>query len=176
MNSNNLKCGASLMVAFFVCAGLAQATDISGTISSTMTIFDSSRLVGDVTCTVSGGPCIAIRNYTGWFGTSVTLDLNGFTMTGLGDSQTGCNGAAIGGEVGILVSAQSGVIIKGPGLVQRFRNMGISLTASTGVTVTGVTLSTNCASGIFVVGGTANELTGNVSVRNGNLGNPCGGI
>jgi hypothetical protein len=30
--------------------GTAHATDISGTISSTLTIFDDSQLVGDVTC------------------------------------------------------------------------------------------------------------------------------
>lgn len=159
-----------------VFAGVAQATDISGTISSTLTIFDDSKLTGDVTCTVSGAPCIAIRNYTGWFGTSVTLNLNGFTMTGQGDSQTGCKGAAVGGEVGILVNGQTNVTIQGPGLVQQFRNMGIQLVGSTQITVTGVTVSTNCASGLQVVGGSNNELDGNVSVRNGNLGNPCGGI
>src|SRR5690349_8566314 len=50
----------------------AQATDISGTIATTLTIYDNSRLVGDVTCTVTGAPCIA-------FGApGLTLKLNGF--------------------------------------------------------------------------------------------------
>jgi hypothetical protein len=39
--------------------GSAYATDISGSISTTLTITDDSKLVGDVTCTVSGLPCIA---------------------------------------------------------------------------------------------------------------------
>jgi parallel beta-helix repeat protein len=47
---------------------------------------------------------------------------------------------------------------------------------SSGVTVTGITASTNCFSGIFMSGGSDNILDGNISVRNGNLSNPCGGI
>ena len=39
--------------ALFVCGARAQATDISGTISTTLTIFEDSELVGDVTCTVA---------------------------------------------------------------------------------------------------------------------------
>lgn len=39
-------------LALFVCAERAQATDISGTITSTLTISDDSELVGDVTCNV----------------------------------------------------------------------------------------------------------------------------
>ena len=160
---------ASLPVALLVWAGSAQAADISGTISTTLTISENSKLVGDVTCTVSGAPCIALSS-------GVTLDLNGFTMTGLGDSQTGCTGTSIANEVGIDVNAQSNVVIRGPGLVQRFRNMGIRFLNSTGATVTGVTMSTNCSSGIILQGGSDHVVEGNVSVRNGNLSAPCGGI
>jgi hypothetical protein len=42
----------------FVGAGIAQAEDISGPIAVTKTIFEDSQLVGDVTCTMTDGPCI----------------------------------------------------------------------------------------------------------------------
>lgn len=158
------------LVALCLCAGNAWAADISGTITSTLTIMENSRLVDDVTCTVSGASCLA-------FGASgLTLDLNGFSMTGLGDPQTGCGGSATGNEYGISVSGFNSVVIRGPGVVQRFRNQGIFLSNSTGSTVTGVTMSTNCASGIILVGGSGHLLDGNVSVRNGNAASPCGGI
>ncbi len=76
----------------------AYATDISGTISSTLTIAENSKLVGDVTCTVVGAPCIT-------FGVSgLTLDLNGYNMVGLGDAVTGCSGNQSANEAGILVN------------------------------------------------------------------------
>ena len=153
-----------------LCAGRASATEISGMIPSTMTIMDDSELKGDVTCTVSNAPCILIA------ASHVKLELNGFTMTGQADANTACGGAAVGPERGIDVEQQSDVAIRGPGVVQRFRGAGIFLNNSTGVTVKGVTLSTNCLSGILVGGGSGHELTGNVSVRNGNGSNPCGGI
>ena len=106
----------------------------------------------------------------------MTLELNGFNISGLGDSETGCGGSGTANEFGIDVNAQRAVVIRGPGVVRRFRNQGIRLLNSTGVTVTGVTTSTNCFSGIFVTGGSDHVLEGNVSVRNGNLTNPCGGI
>src|SRR5438270_1438706 len=88
---------AHLLVAVIVCTGAARATDITGTIDTTLTILEDSKLVGDVTCTVSGAACIT-------FGApGVTLDLNGYSITGLGDSQTGCGGSSVAGEVGILV-------------------------------------------------------------------------
>jgi hypothetical protein len=157
-------------LALFACAVTANATDISGTIGTTLTIMDNSRLVGDVTCTVTGAPCIA-------FGVSgLTLDLNGYSITGLGDPQTGCAGTSVGSETGILVSNLNNIVIRGLGMVQQFRNFGIQLLSSTGVTVTDVTSSTNCVSGIIVSGGSNNLLENNVSVRNGFLGNACGGI
>src|SRR5262245_5231233 len=121
----------------------AQAADISGTIATTLTIFEDSRLVGDVTCTVVGGPCIS-------FGApGITLKLDGFTMTGLANLLTPCATAGTN-EVGIEVNAQSDVVVLGPGIVQGFRQFGIRLRAATGVTVKRVTVNSNCFSGIFV--------------------------
>lgn len=160
-----------LCALFVVCAAIAQAAQISGTISTTMTITEDSQLVDDVTCTVTGAPCIAIG------ASHVTLDLNGFTMTGLGDGQTGCSGTENGGEIGIDVNGQTGVVIRGPGVVQQFRNHGIRLNGGGHIAVTGVTTSTNCLSGIFVTGGSSdNQLDRNISVRNGSLSARCGGI
>jgi hypothetical protein len=150
----------------------AYAMDISGTISATLTITENSKLVGDVTCTVVGLPCIAIG------APSLTLDINGFTMTGLADAQTGCgtSGGTVAVEDGIEVNAQNGVIIRGPGVVRQFRRFGIRLLNSMGARVTGITASTNCLSGIFLNGGSDHVLDNNVSVRNGDPNNPCGGI
>jgi hypothetical protein len=155
-----------------VLAETAHATDISGTISATLTITENSKLVGDVTCTVVGAPCIAIGAPT------LTLDLNGFTMTGLADAQTGCGtgGGTVAVEDGIEVNTQNGVIIRGPGVVRQFRRFGIRLLNSMGARVTGITASTNCLSGIFLNGGSDHVLEDNVSVRNGDPNNPCGGI
>ena len=153
-----------------VCAGGAYATDIGGTISATMTIAENSQLVDDVTCTVTDAPCLDI------VAPNVTLELNGFSITGLADPQTGCQGSgASGPEQGIRILNQTGVTIHGPGIVQRFRVHGIVINGSTGTTITGVTTSTNCASGILL-GGNSNVLENNVSIRNGSLGAPCGGI
>jgi hypothetical protein len=153
-----------------LCSGGARAADISGTIAATVTILEDSQLVGNVTCTVTGAPCIA-------FGApGRTLDLNGYTITGLGDPVTGCAGGSSAGEIGIDVNELTGIVIRGPGVVERSRNHGIRLRNSTGVMVTGVTTSTNCLSGIFVPGGSGHVLERNVSIRNGNLMNPCGGI
>ncbi len=162
---------AALLAVYALFAKTAQAADIGGTISSTLTVNEDSQLTDDVTCTVSGAPCIVIA------APNVTLELNGFTVTGQGDPNTGCAGASTANEFGILVNAgQANVTIHGPGLVQQFRNQGIFLNNSTASRVIGVTASTNCASGIFVAGGAGNEIYGNISVRNGSIVNPCGGI
>ena len=160
------------LAALFLCVGSAYAADISGTIATTLTIAENSRLVGDVTCTVSGLPCLDIA------ASNVTLDLNGFSVTGLADPQTGCAGSnGSGTEQGIRVLNQTGVAILGPGIVQRFRNFGIVINGSTGTHVTGVTTATNCSSGIFLNGGASLSLVeNNISIANGNLGAPCGGI
>jgi hypothetical protein len=132
-----LKCVtwlAAFLGALFVCAGSAPAVDIGGAISTTLTITEDSQLIDEVTCTVTAAPCINIG------ASHVTLELNGFTMTGQADPKTGCSGApstfappAV--EDGIDVDGQSGVAIRGPGLIQRFRNAGIFLSKSTGVRV-----------------------------------------
>ena len=159
-------------VSLVLTAGTASAADISGPISNTLTVTEDSQLVGDVTCTVTGAACISLGS------SGVTLKLNGFSITGQADPVTACSGSQTGGENGILVNGLRGVIIQGPGIVQRFRAHGIVLTgASSRVLVAQVTASTNCMSGIFVTGASSdNELEANISVRNGNATAACGGI
>ena len=48
-----------MVVALFGSVSSVRATEISGTIATTLVIYDDSELVGDVTCTVVGAPCIA---------------------------------------------------------------------------------------------------------------------
>ena len=162
---------AAFLGALVAFVGSAHAADIGGTISSTLTITEDSQLVDDVTCTVAGAPCIT-------FGASgLTLELNGFSLTGQGDPQTGCLGASTAGEIGILANGLKDVIIRGPGRVEQFRNFGIQLLNTTGGTIADVTVATNCMSGIFVSGGSANNVVErNVSLRNGHLTAACGGI
>ncbi len=167
------KIGWYVACLVLACAGAAQAVDIQGTISRTVTITEDSQLVDDVTCTVTGAACIA-------FGAAgVTLDLNGFTMTGLADPATACFGgtvAGMGGEFGIFVNGFNNVTIRGPGLIQRFRAQGIQMNNSSGSTIGDVTSSTNCASGFQLNNGSNNLLENNVSVRNANATSACGGI
>jgi hypothetical protein len=153
-------------------AGAQPAAELSGTISSTLTITRDTRLVGDVTCTVAGAPCIQIGD------SNVSLRLEGFSITGRADAATACGGGQTGGEHGISILGQRGVDIRGPGIVQRFRGQGILIGGgSTRVLVRQVTTSTNCLSGIIVTQGASdNDLEANISVRNGNNGAPCGGI
>ena len=162
---------AVLLGTIIVSVTNVRAADIGGTISSTLTITEDSQLVDDVTCAVTGASCIAIA------APNVTLELNGFTIGGQGDPKTGCAGSGTANEFGITIVGQTNVTIHGPGLVKQFRNQGIVLNNSTRSRVIGVTVSTNCFSGIFVTAGsTDNELYDNISVRNGNSANPCGGI
>ena len=158
-------------VSLVLIAGTASASDIRGTISSTLTITDDSQLVGNVTCSVTGAPCIS-------FGApGISLKLNGFSMTGQGDPVTGCASTQVAGESGILVNGMRGVVIQGPGVIQRFRFEGIQiLGGSSRVLVRLVTASTNCRSGIFVGASSDNDIEENTSIRNGNGTNPCGGI
>src|SRR5438094_6449363 len=56
-----------------------RAEDISGTVMRTVMLSENTRLVADVTCRVTGGPCIA-------FGSpNIVLGLNGGTITGKAD-------------------------------------------------------------------------------------------
>jgi len=152
--------------------GTASAADIRGTISSTLVITEDSQLVGDVTCTVTGASCIM-------FGASgISLKLNGFTLTGRADPIRACGGAETADEDGLLVQGMVGIVVQGPGIVQRFRGMGINIRrGSRRVLVTQITASTNCMSGIFVSATTDSEIEGNISVRNASTTSfPCGGI
>ena len=118
------------------------ATNISGTISSTLTITQNSQLTGDVTCTVTGNPCIQ-------FGASgIELQLNGHTMTGNG-SRNICTFSA--GEDGIFTNGQNAVSIEGPGIVRRFRQRGIEVTGNDSI-VKHVTVLSSCLEGIVVAG------------------------
>ncbi len=170
-----VRWSATFAGALIALAGDVQAADIGGTISTTLTITEDSQLVDDVTCTVTGAPCISIG------APHLTLELNGFTITGQADPQTACSGgpstfAPPATEDGIQVNAQTDIAIHGPGLIQGFKGSGIFLLNSSGASVTGVATSTNCFSGILVGGGSDHDLRGNTSVRNGNTNFPCGGI
>lgn len=177
-----LKIVASLgafLSALFVFVGSVHATDIGGTISTTLIITEDSQLVDDVTCVVVGAPCIQ-------FGApGIKLSLNGFTITGPADPltpTTGCTSTAVfAPEDGIRTNGQPNVSVMGPGLVQKFRRFGIYLSSGTiGGRVKGVTVSDNCFSGIQVSGTTNSDIEENVSVRNssapaGAPGASCGG-
>ena len=163
---------ASIMsVACILAAAPAAAEDISGTVVRTLILSENTRLVGDVTCTVTGGPCIA-------FGApNITLLLNGFTITGPGNPATGCGGTSVGTDTGISTNGQSNVGIRGPGVVQRFSGDGILFMASTRGWVQGVTATTNCMSGIRINPASSQiSVESNVSVRNGAAAAACGGI
>jgi len=147
------------------------AEDISGTIVRTMVLSENTRLVGNITCTVTGGPCIA-------FGApDITLLLNGFTITGPADPATGCGGTNVGTDIGVSTNGQTNIGIRGPGVVQRFRADGILFMATVRGWVQGVTATTNCMSGIRI-NPTSSQISveSNVSVRNGTAAAACGGI
>jgi hypothetical protein len=160
-----------LAVTLLGASSAARAEDISGTILRTFVLSENSRLVGDVTCNVTGGPCFA-------FGVpNIVLSLNGFTITGPGDSATGCKGTSVGTDIGISTNGQNNVGVRGPGVVQRFQADGILFMATVRGWVQGVTATTNCMSGIRI-NPTSSEISveSNVAVRNGHTVNPCGGI
>jgi hypothetical protein len=149
----------------------AGAEDIRGVVVRTLMLSEDSRLVGDVTCQVTGGPCIA-------FGApNISLSLNGFSITGPNDAATGCGGTNVGTDAGINTNGQGNVGIRGPGVIQRFRGDGILFNATVRGWVQGVTTSTNCMSGIRI-GPTSSAISveSNVAVRNGTPAAACGGI
>ena len=159
----NVACSrlAITSLLLLVCAGMAKAEDISGVIASTKTIYEDSQLVGDVTCTMTDGPCID-------FGAShVTLRLNGFTMTGPADPDNpapgSCNATSGAPQADGIRISDAGQLqalthsrVLGPGLVQKFRRHGIFIVGTIGVstnaTVSHITSHHNCFSGIFGVG------------------------
>ncbi|HUD64300.1 MAG TPA: right-handed parallel beta-helix repeat-containing protein [Candidatus Sulfotelmatobacter sp.] len=167
-NRNTLACLAVPLLGLILSAGSSQAaeTKISGTISTTVTITQDSELVGDVTCKVVGGPCIASG------APNITLRLNGFRMTGTIPSCTPATSSNDGIDV-----LTNDVTILGPGLIQKFGGFGILLFSESGATVRGITVTDSCFSGIILAGATDSDIEGNTSVRNamGSEGAPCGG-
>jgi hypothetical protein len=149
----------------------ARAEDIQGTIVRTLVLSENTRVVGNITCTVTGGPCIA-------FGApDIVLSLNGFTITGQADSNTGCKGTQISTDIGISTANQANVGIRGPGVVQRFSADGIVFLGSVRGWVQNVTTTTNCMSGIRINPTSSHiSVESNVSVRNGTAAAACGGI
>jgi parallel beta helix pectate lyase-like protein len=180
---NRVAIAALAALALFVCAGRAQATDISGTITSTLTISDDSRLVGDVTCAVplalSGpNPCIA-------FGVDhIELRLNGHTITGPVDPPTGCSLPTAGAKFGVGIEAidRTDVKIEGPGVIQHFERWGILLGLtghpSSHVTVRKVTANRNCWSGMQTFSTSDSNFEEDIWINNaaGSNGAACGGI
>ncbi len=144
-------------------------TEISGTIANTLTIYNDSELVGDVTCKVAGASCIQ-------FGASgIKLRLNGYSIT---EATTGCTPDTSSQDgIDVAVTGLHDVAILGPGLVQKFGGFGIGIFGVSKVKVEGVTTSDNCFSGIFLGGTNDSDIERNVSVRNsiGSEGAPCGG-
>jgi parallel beta-helix repeat protein len=178
---------AVFAVSLTIASGTAEADieDLSGTITETKVITESTRLSGDVTCAVIAGPCID-------FGASnIKLWLNGFTITGPGSPDTEpdpANPAAYCNETnglpaadGIRIADQTHAEILGPGMVQKFRRHGILIVGTLGVptkvAVKGVTSHHQCFSGLFLNSVSDSDFERNVSVRNGNNSTtaPCGG-
>src|ERR1700730_10572640 len=178
-----LTCCASLLVAFFVDAGHAHADDddigISGDISSTLTIFTDTKLVGDVTCTSAllKQPCIV-------FGADdITLRLNGHTISGPVTPPTGCSlptDSMYG--VGIEAIDRTDVKIESPGVIQHFERWGILLGLtghpSSQVTVRKVTVYRNCWCGMQTFSTSDSNFEEDIWVDNaaGSNGAACGGI
>lgn len=174
-------CLGSLLLA----PGSAHATDISGTIANTLVLLEDSRLVGDVTCTMTNGPCIT-------FGVpDIKLRLNGFTITGPASPDATpdpnnpaafCNATAGAPAAdGIAIVNQTNAQILGPGMVQKFRRHGILILGTIGIStkarVKHVTSHHNCFSGLLAVNMSDSLIEGIASVRNANNSGPapCGG-
>jgi hypothetical protein len=147
---------------------------VFGTLTRTYVIVTDTDLIGDVICDVGSNPCFS-------FGASgVELRLNGFSITGRADPVTGCGGANFANEFGITTNGQHSVGVRGPGVVQRFRNHGIFVVGgSRNARIEGLTASTNCTAGIRVMATAFDTLVErNTVLRNGATtpGSSCGGI
>src|SRR5712692_4100946 len=169
-----LTCG--LLSASVVCA-----TDISGTISSTVTIFDDSRLVGNVNCNVplTAADANGVASCIAFGASHITLHLNGHTLTGPVTPPTNCSlpsDAHFG--VGIYVNGQTDVKIEGRGVIQHFERWGILLRSSTEVTVRKVAANRNCWSGMQTIGTSDSNFEEDIWINNaaGSNGAACGGI
>jgi hypothetical protein len=178
---NPMAIAALTVLALFVCAERAQATDISGTITSTLTIFDDSRLVGNVNCNVplTGADANGVASCIAFGASHITLHLNGHTLTGPVTPPTNCSlpsDAHFG--VGIYVNGQTDVKIEGRGVIQHFERWGILLLSSTEVTVRKVTANRNCWSGMQTIGTSESNFEEDIWINNaaGSNGAACGGI
>ena len=134
----------------------AKATDISGTIFSTVIITQNSRLTGDVICNVANNtPCI-------FFGApGIELKMNGHSLTGKGARDV-CP-APVFGEYGISTNGQNRVSIEGPGLITNFRDISIYVTGND-TEVEGITILSGCTEGIHLEG-SHNTVADNTVVR-----------
>jgi hypothetical protein len=179
--SHRMTLVALAFSALLLCAGRTRATEISGTISATLTIYDDSELVGDVICAVpltspGANPCIS-------FGADhIKLRLNGYTITGPVTPPTGCS-LPTDSKYGVGISAidRTDVKIEGPGIIQHFERWGIlvGLTGhpSTQITVKKVTANRNCWSGMQTFSTSESNFEENVftSDAGGSNGASCGG-
>lgn len=177
-----LKALTLLVSLLLLGGGIAHAVDIAGPIGAPLVITDDSKLVGNVTCSVTGAPCIL-------FGApSIKLELNGFTMTGtvltappFFSPDLGCGGQFFGvGPDGVSDGIDTGgfshVEIRGPGKVLYFRNHGIDVSGGTDVKVREVTSGRNCHNGIQL-SASDSEVRENVVWNNSSVSTvPCGGI
>jgi len=164
---SRIALGALACCALLLSAGRTPATEIKGAVTATWTIYDDSKLVGDVTCMVENGPCIVIG------ASNIKLHLNGFKISG---TIAGCT-SDTSLDDGIDVISVNDVAILGPGAIQGFGGFGIFLLTDNDVKVQGITASDNCFSGIFLGGVTNSDIERNISVRNsmGSEDGPCGG-
>ena len=178
---NRIVLVALVFSALLLFPGRTSATEISGTISSTLTIMDDSELVGDVTCTVpltmpGANPCIS-------FGADhIRLRLDGHTITGPVTPPTGCSlppDSMFG--VGIAAIDRIDVKIEGPGIIQHFERWGILVGLnghpSSEVTVKKVTAYRNCWSGMQTFDTSESTFEENIfaSDAGGSNGASCGG-
>ena len=133
----------------FLATSAAQAMNISGTITTTLTITGYNKLTGNVTCKVVGpAPCIA-------FGANNTeLDLNGFTITGdlvipypgpTPPSFPTCTNY----QTAISTKTYTDAKIQGPGIVTFFTGDGVDLTGSD-AELSQVVVTNVCLNGIVV--------------------------
>ena len=156
------------------------AQEVCGVIPATLVITGNTRLTCDVVCVNATGPCIQFGN------DNITLFLNGFKMSGVASPPIACAASPATGTApdpgpfpfdGISTAGHDGVRIRGPGMVQTFRRHGIFMFGTDDAIVEHVTSHYNCYSGIFLGLSNDNDLSENVSVRNGSAsgGAPCGG-
>jgi len=179
--SSRITLSVFSVFALFVCGARAQATEIGGTVSTTLTIYEDSELVSDVTCTVpltmpGANPCIS-------FGADhIELRLNGHTITGPLSPPTGCSlptDSMYG--VGIAAIDRTDVKIEGPGIIRQFERWGILLGLtghpSSHVTVRKVTVYDNCWSGLQTLSTSDSVFEENVFADDagGSNGASCGG-